>query len=98
MRSVGRRRRQRTETSAGRSGRPPVRGRSEDHPPRSSSGILTLRVVGVSVMPSILARAGADGTSLARQLHASPHRIWVIAASTQNFSGGILFMDIALLV
>src|SRR5215210_6879103 len=52
MRSLGASTRPRTLTSAwrgGRSGSPGRRGRSDDQPPRSFSGILTLR--GGAVMP-----------------------------------------------
>src|SRR5882724_2149144 len=43
--------------SAGRSGPPSRRGRSEDQPPRSSAEILTLRVEGGVVIPPSLRMA-----------------------------------------
>src|SRR5206468_3322788 len=61
--------RQRTEMSGGRGGDPSRRGRSEDHPVRSSAPILTLRVVGSSAMPtsSRIADAGRPVASLTHE-------------------------------
>src|SRR4051812_12551720 len=52
--------------SGGRGGAPSRRGRSEDHPPRSSWGILTLRVVGSSAIStySPTPGVGADASIL----------------------------------
>src|SRR5204863_9830637 len=61
--SLGLRTRQRTEMFGGREG-PSRRGRSEDHPPRSSSPILTLRVLGGSAISPILPHRRTDARAL----------------------------------
>src|ERR1700712_1686999 len=68
MRSEGRMTRQRVETSSGRTGAPLGRGRSDDHPGRSSSPILTLRVVeeGSGIPPSCRFRGANPVRSPAR--------------------------------
>src|SRR3954463_15835489 len=79
MRSVGASTRPRTETSClrgGRSGSPGRRGRSEDQPPRSLSGIFTLR--GSEDMTSIKRRPGSGLCLTVLQDRFAPmeERIW----------------------
>src|SRR3954447_2404910 len=74
MRSVGASTRPRTETSClrgGRSGSPGRRGRSEDQPPRSLSGIFTLR--GSEDMTSIKRRPGSRLCLTVLQDRLPPH-------------------------
>src|SRR4051812_42503139 len=91
MRSVGASTRPRTETSTlrgGRSASPGRRGRSDDQPPRSFSGILMLR--GWEDMPPMLAGASAPlGRELDERAVGPVKRFAVRARDPQQTHAGL---------